>query len=101
MRRAWEGGSAWGPHVWAVVSLRFIGVVRPPAVVIGDDNWRRGCGIRTECKAGAAGYFVGEVVDINTERRVVVGYNDMFMALAIARGFRGDRGVYEDRELYI
>ena len=44
---------------------------------------------------------MSEVVDINTERRIVVGYNDMFMALAIARGFRGDRGVYEDRELYI
>ena len=44
---------------------------------------------------------MSEVVDINTERRVVVGYNDMFMALAIARGFRGDRGVYKDRELYI
>jgi hypothetical protein len=44
---------------------------------------------------------VSEVVDMNTERRVVVGYNDMFTALAIARGFRGDRGVYEDRELYI
>jgi len=25
-------------HVWAVVSLRFIGV-RPPAVVIGDVDW--------------------------------------------------------------
>jgi len=40
-------------------------------------------------------------VDINTERRIVVGYNDMFTALATARGFRGDRGVYKDRELYI
>jgi hypothetical protein len=60
--------------------------VRPPAVVIGDDNWRRGCGIRTE--AGAAGCFVSEVVDINTERRVVVGCREMFTA--IARGFRGD-----------
>jgi len=40
-------------------------------------------------------------VDINTKRRVVVGYNDMFTALAVARGFRGDRGVYKDRELYI
>jgi len=75
--------------------------MRPPAVVIGDDNWRRGCGIRTECKAGAAGYLVSEVVDINTKRRIVVCYNDMFTALAIARGFRGDRGVYKDRELYI
>jgi hypothetical protein len=53
-----------------------------------------------KCKAGAAGYFVSEVVDMNTKRRVA-GYNDMFMALAIARGFRGDRGVYKDRELYI
>jgi hypothetical protein len=26
-----------------------------------------GCGIKTECKAGAAGCFVSEVVDINTE----------------------------------
>jgi hypothetical protein len=60
-----------------------------------------GCGIRTECKAGAASYLVSEVVDMNTKRRVVVGYNDMFTALAIARGFRGDRGVYKDRELYI
>jgi hypothetical protein len=44
---------------------------------------------------------VSEVVDINIERRIVVGYNDVFTALAIARGFRGDRGVYKDRELYI
>jgi len=44
---------------------------------------------------------VSEVVDINIKRRIVVGYNDMFTALAIARGFRGGRGVYEDRELYI
>ena len=48
-------------------------------------------------KAGTASYLVSEVVDINTERRNVVGYNDMFTALAIARGFRGDRGVYKDR----
>jgi len=75
--------------------------MKPPAVVIGDGNWRRGCGIGTERKAGAAGCFVSEVVDINTERRVVVGYNDMFTALATARGFRGDRGVYKHRELYI
>jgi len=56
-----------------------------------------------KCKAGAAGCFVSEVVDINTERRIVVGYNDMFTALATARGFRGDiyRGVYKYRELYI
>jgi hypothetical protein len=54
-------------------------------------------------KAGTVDYLVSEVVDINTERRIVVGYNDMFTALAIARGFRGDiyRGVYKDRELYI
>jgi hypothetical protein len=54
-------------------------------------------------KAGTASYLVSEVVDINTKRLVVVGYNDMFTALAIARGFRGDiyRGVYKDRELYI
>ena len=88
-------------RVWAVVSLRFVGVMRPPAVVIGDGDWRRGLWNEEECKAGAAGCFVSEVVDINTERRVVVGYNDMFTALAIARGFRGDRGVYKDRELYI
>jgi hypothetical protein len=44
---------------------------------------------------------VSEVVDINTERRIVAGYNDMFTALANARGFRGDREVYKDRELYI
>jgi len=44
---------------------------------------------------------VSEVVDINTERRIVVGCSDMFTALATARGFRGGRGVYEDRELYI
>ena len=75
--------------------------MKPPAVVIGDGNWRRGCGIGTERKAGAAGCFVSEVVDINIKRRIVVGYNDMFTALAIARGFRGGRGVYEDRELYI
>jgi len=54
-------------------------------------------------KAGTASYLVSEVVDINTKRRIVVGYNDMFTALAIARGFRGDiyRGVYKDHELYI
>ena len=65
------GGSAWGLHVWAVVSLRFIGV-RPPAVVIGDDNWL----------SAPWGPSAGAALRVQTRRRSFdVGHHFFYVSL--------------------
>ncbi|MGC9051424.1 hypothetical protein [Pyrobaculum sp.] len=77
------------------------GLTRVSSVVVGGGG---GFEIRiSKYSVGTASYLVSEVVDVKSGRPVVIGYNDMFTALAIARGFSGDvyRGVYRNREVYV